>query len=635
MQRFCLTLILLLVSGLTCAGERIHSFHSDIHVRADGGMQVIETIRVAAEGVNIKRGIFRDFPTDYRDRLGHRYRVDFRVISVERDGVNEPWFTEQRGNGVRVYIGRKDVRLPHGDYTYTLTYQTNRQLGFFEDHDELYWNVTGNGWVFAIDEASATVTLPGDIPANDIRVEGYTGYFGDGGQDFHAEVTPDGRARFITTRVLQPEQGLTVVVSWPKGFVTAPELTDQAANLLRDNRSLLIGLLGLFFLVTYYFLVWQRVGRDPDAGVIIPHYTPPKGYTPAAMRFIDHMGYDHKTFATGLVNLAVKGFIEITDDDGDYIIRKKVNPPDQVKKAAGERALMKKLFKVQEKLELEQKNHSTISAAIDAHKASLKRNYERKYFATNSLWVIPGVIASIAMLLFAALSAPVETGQEAGIFMVIWLSGWTFGVFFVLRRAIHAWRGARGFMHIIGAVFATLFALPFVVGEGFGIYVLGESLGFGFVLLLLTVIGTNYAFYNWLKAPTRAGRKLLDKLHGFKMYMEVAEKDELNLRNPPQKTPALFEVYLPFAMALDVEQVWAEKFAAVFQGLAAQGQRYAPAWYHGAHWDGVHTARFSSSLGSSLSSSIASSSTAPGSSSGGGGGGFSGGGGGGGGGGGW
>ena len=136
-----------------------------------------------------------------------------------------------------------------------------------------------------------------------------------------------------------------------------------------------------------------------------------------------------------------------------------------------------------------------------------------------------------------------------------------------------------------GRIFVTLFALPFVVGEGFGIYVLGESLGFGFVLLLLTVIGTNYAFYNWLKAPTRAGRKLLDKLHGFKMYLEVAEKDELNLRNPPQKTPALFEVYLPFAMALDVEQVWAEKFAAVFQGLAAQGQRYAPAWYHGDHWD--------------------------------------------------
>jgi uncharacterized membrane protein len=142
-------------------------------------------------------------------------------------------------------------------------------------------------------------------------------------------------------------------------------------------------------------------------------------------------------------------------------------------------------------------------------------------------------------------------------------------------------------------------------------------------------------FYVWLKAPTRAGRKLLDKLEGFREYLDIAEQDEMNLKNPPDKTPQLFEAYLPFAMALDVEQHWAERFSGVFAHLADKGQAYQPVWYHGSHWHVTEPAGFAGIMGSAVSSAIASSSTAPGSSSGGGGGGFSGGGGGGGGGGGW
>jgi len=145
----------------------------------------------------------------------------------------------------------------------------------------------------------------------------------------------------------------------------------------------------------------------------------------------------------------------------------------------------------------------------------------------------------------------------------------------------------------------------------------------------------NIAFYHWLKAPTMAGRKILDEIEGFRLYLDVAEKDEMNLHNPPKKTPDLFEIYLPFALALDVEQRWAERFASLFAGMEEQGEHHHPGWYSGHHWHHQHLGDFSSALGGSLSSAISSSSTAPGSSSGSGGGGSSGGGGGGGGGGGW
>ena len=136
---------LLLLTGLAQADERILSFHSDIEVNPDRSMIVTETIRVRAEGNKIKRGIYRDFPTRYTDHYGTDYHVGFQVLSVQRDGKAESYHQEDLSNGIRTYIGRSNVYLPQGDYTYTISYRTTKQLGFFTDFDELYWNVTGNG----------------------------------------------------------------------------------------------------------------------------------------------------------------------------------------------------------------------------------------------------------------------------------------------------------------------------------------------------------------------------------------------------------------------------------------------------------------------------------------------------------
>ena len=138
-----------------------------------------------------------------------------------------------------------------------------------------------------------------------------------------------------------------------------------------------------------------------------------------------------------------------------------------------------------------------------------------------------------------------------------------------------------------------------------------------------------------MKRPTLRGRKLLDEMMGFSDYLEIAEKDEMNLRNPPDKTPELFEALLPYALALGVEQAWAEKFASVLAGIrSADGSAWQPSWYHGT-WNTSNLSDTTTHLASGLNSAVSSSVTPPGSSSGGGGGGFSGGGGGGGGGGGW
>ncbi|HKR94408.1 MAG TPA: DUF2207 domain-containing protein, partial [Candidatus Angelobacter sp.] len=140
--------------------ERIRSFDSRITVNTDGSMLVKETIAITSAGESIQHGIYRNFPTSYKDWKGNSYSVLFEIVSVRRDGHSEPYHTEEQKNGVKVYFGSATYDLPPGEHTYEFEYRTNRQLGFFKDHDELYWNVTGNGWQFPIDVVSATVLLP-------------------------------------------------------------------------------------------------------------------------------------------------------------------------------------------------------------------------------------------------------------------------------------------------------------------------------------------------------------------------------------------------------------------------------------------------------------------------------------------
>jgi len=172
--------------------------------------------------------------------------------------------------------------------------------------------------------------------------------------------------------------------------------------------------------------------------------------------------------------------------------------------------------------------------------------------------------------------------------------------------------------------------IAFAVGGGPSPFVIGLIIATGLVIVGFAIL---------MKRPTGIGRKIMDEAAGFRDYLEIAEKDEMNLRNPPEKTPELFERYLPFALAMGVEQRWAERFAAVFAGLRGPGGApYHPSWYNGTLFDGTgnisNFARTTAALTSGLSTAISSSVTPPGSSSGSSGG-FSGGGGGGGGGGGW
>lgn len=618
--------------------ERIISYDSDITINKNGSMEVVEIIKVHCEGVKIKRGIFRDFPTKYEDKYGNNIVIKFEVIEILRGGRRERFHTESQSNGVRVYIGDSNIFLKSGDYTYTIKYKTNRQLGFFEDFDELYWNVTGNGWDFVIEKASVVVNLPNGINRREIKIDGFTGYEGSVGKDYKGEVLSGSKVKLKTTRKLNSTEGFTILVQFPKGFVYEPTTSDKVAYFFQDNIPSVIGLIGVVILIIYYSLIWLKVGKDPKKGTIIPLFEPPSNISPAAARFLTEMGYDNKVFTSAIINLAVKGFIKIEEHNDEYFLVKMENGNGELSK--DEKRLFSKLsFKMKSspiddkeklQLELKQKNHATIQKSIKALKKSLKNSYEKTYFITNLKYFIIGLVISIVILIVATMYASADLT-----FSLVWTTFWSMGVAVLLFTVFKAWRGvvAKGKVKvgsILAALFITLFSIPFVAGEIFGLFLLATE-GSPLLILVIGIIAlANVIFYHLLKAPTLLGRKLMDMIEGFKMYLSVAEVDNLANATIPEKTTELYEKYLPFALALNVENEWSEKFADLFSEIS----NYSPDWYNGAAISTLGAAGFASSLGSSFSSTISSSSTAPGSSSGSSGG-FSGGGGGGGGGGGW
>ena len=620
-------------------GERILSFDSRVVVHADGGMVVEETIRVRSEGHEIKRGIYRDFPTAYQGRQGLKHVTQFQVKEVLRDGRPESFHMKSMENGERLYIGRKDFYLRTGEYTYRITYITDRQIGFFDDHDELYWNVTGNGWIFPLDRATATVELPSGAGQQIIAMDGYTGYEGEHQKLFTVEKGADGTARFETTAMLKSNQGLTIVLSWPKGFVQPPTQAMEARYFLRDAAHVIPGVAGLLILLLYYLHTWSRVGRDPEKGVIFPRYFPPDGLTPASVRYIMEMGYDHKVLTSAVINLAVKGYVKIEQKDDTYVLHKLKEPDAGLSR--GESRLLTDLLGSSKQLELKQKHHSTISTAITQLKSFLKTEYKKQYFLTNSTRIIPGIIISLIAI---GASIAILRANPGVIALIIHSLVWPPVFVLFSRFYIPKWKTflqTRKASHLCVVLIMSPHYLMLTGAVIVILFLLFKTAQATFTVVYVLMILVNVLFYYLMKAPTPLGRKAMDRIEGFRMYLRTAEKDRLNLLNPPERTPELFERFLPYALALNVENQWAEQFADVFAraGSAAGTTVYRSTWYSGRDLDFSRGGGFASAFAGSLSSAISSSSTAPGSSSGfsggGGGGGSSGGGGGGGGGGGW
>ncbi|MBP2674823.1 MAG: conserved rane protein of unknown function, partial [Deltaproteobacteria bacterium] len=492
----------------------IRSFRAAIEVRADASLRVVETIET--EFHRQRHGIYRDIPVRYVDELGKKTAMPVRIDSVT-DASGAAWKHRVEGGGamIRVRIGDPD-RFVDGRQVYVLSYTVENAVLFFPDHDELYWNVTGNGWPVPIESASAAVSVLAGDRSLSVRTGCYTGPRGSRESACDAAGARNG-AVFTSTRPFGAGEGMTIVLGWEKGVVRAPSSLKTGLyriNLYR-NWPFVVPLL----VFGYMFLLWFRKGRDPSAGdPLVVAYAPPeengRPLLPAEIGALIDERLDPKDVTASLVNLAVKGYLKVEEaktpgllfDKTDYTLRKVKDPGGDL--PAFERLLQERIFK----------GRGDVVNASDLKLSFYKELEDLKTAAFKELE---------GMKCFAA---PPEKVQMR-----------------YIRNG--------GLLLFFGTALAAL--LSAFVGGPFTFAPVAPFLS-GFVILV---------FGHYMPVKTLKGAKVLGRIKGFEEFLLRAEKDRLERMNDKN----LFEKYLPYAIALGVSDRWAEAFEGIYQE--------PPRWY--------------------------------------------------------
>jgi uncharacterized membrane protein YgcG len=580
------------------SGWTIRSFVSDYGVLENGEVDVVERIEVDF-GKLSRHGIYRVIPVEYRRLV----RPDLPIpagtvdvgIDVDRvvDGTGEPYEVQvsREGPRTRIRVGSPDFCVT-GPVTYVLHYRLEKgAIAFFDELDELYWQVTGTEWPVPIERVEASVRLPSDralarADSAPWQAHCYAGTAeSTSDADCTAEILSPGFFRFAARRTLQPGEGLTLAAGFPKGIVPGPTPATRAADMLFRYGPLAIPLIVLVLLAW----IWGRYGREPAMGSIAPQWRPPDGLRPGPAGALVDQRADVDDVVATVLDLAVRGHLQIREVPPKFFDRDSI-----AGKLLGSVGLDRRDWELvrlgQDAGELEPFEKEVLRALFDGQAERRLSDLKHEFYKD---------LSKIKEKIYDDL---------------------------VRRRLFPRSPAATRTRWVVMGI------LVLVAGFGLGFLALGA--GYWAVLPALVISGILVIAFSFSMPKMSAeGARVRRHVEGLEEYIRRAEKAEIEFKDAPQKTPELFSALLPYAIALDVSDIWVRQF----EGLLTS----PPAWYVGT-WSGTgsssgwNLAGFSDGLSDFKSSASSTLQSAPGSSgSGSGGGGSVGGGGGGGGGGSW
>lgn len=540
------------------AAEQMGRFDVAIQIGADGWVRVEETIQYEfPEGVP-SRGIIRQIPVEYRIRKSfdelrmteeETRRVRFELLKVQDErGVEIASEVRKQGEYQAIKIGSEDVVFYGGTSTYNISYRVKGVINEFDDHDEFYWNVTGEEWQIPIRSSNVEIQLPGSPDTNQLQVQCFTGIFRSIEKKCSIVGLSHGIVAGQITEALSPNEGFTVVVGFPKGLVAGPTWWEQNGQMILAILILLIPVGVLAWLIRH----WHKHGRDPEGrSTIIAEYEPPDGMLPAEAGAVIDEKADIRDITATIVDFAVRGFLKFRKIETktlgifgktDYELEKVADPlPGSLQEY--ERLIWVNLFVLAEK----KVKLSSLKNSFYVHLPSIREALYTSVVKKGWFLESPDRIRKKYV------------GYGSALFFV------GFGVGWVLSG--------------VGSLLGTVATASLMVS--------------GFMILLAS---------RWMPKKTEKGAVARDWLAGFKDFVITTEHDRMLFHYAPEKSPKTFEKYLPYAMALKIEKQWAE----LFGDIAKQ----PPSWFEGNFANGFTLIAFSNIMGDfskDLSSAIVSS----------------------------
>lgn len=358
--------------------ERIDSFAAKYQINRDGTVNVTETITYNAEGV-AHHGIIRQIRLAKTNNDNQQFQVSATSVSV-----NAPFSDQSTNDQLNLKIGDANTTFT-GQKTYVITYQLSGAITYFTDHDELYWNVTGNNWHFLVAATSATVVLPTPKTVNAIC---YTGPVGSTARNCSAQSSLE-QATFSTVN-LGAGEGLTIVVGFPTGVVDKLEPAPASRPSLLQEILTVLFFVGFYFLLPFGVIVWWFLfGRDPK----VPPgptswFDPPKNQNgrpmlPAEVGLLTDENVDPRDITATIVSLAIRGWLKIKKDGKEYTFTKTAPKKDSDTLVDFEQILYDGLFKYGETSTTSSIKTSFPTSVSKAQKLLYKQLTAENYFDHN------------------------------------------------------------------------------------------------------------------------------------------------------------------------------------------------------------------------------------------------------------
>lgn len=564
MMRALFALLVVLASLPAVAFDYvIDRFHADMTLHRDGTMDVVERIEVQ---FNIpRRGIFRFIPVDLPTGRGTARRMSLTNIEVtDERGDRQTTKVSREGPNVRIRIGDEDIVFPAGKRkTYVIRYTTFGMMNWQDEDEswarsaELYWNVTGNEWDTTIGKTSFKLKFPAQKNEQDVRAVVFAGSYGSTEQ--HLAPTAQGMTRNNQTETmltlglaelevardvpLMPGEGITFALSLPDKAIDKPSPWQQFKLFILPNIGFgipLVALLAMPFL-------WFRHGKDPAGGPMVVQFEPPDGISGSEAGTLLDEKVDQRDIAAGIISLAVKGYLKIHVDEEGLIFKKRVATIEMLEKTAGpELTLFEAELHRKLKAAGPMVTDSDLRSDVAPHLSTLqKKLYEamvhRGYYITDPQ-------TARTMWVIGGAFAMVVLGLAA-----LWIS------------PLHD-------------------PLPSIVG---GVI--------GFVVILL--------YSGLMPRRTKVGALAHKRVQGFEEFIRRARRNEMEWMSQKHPDQAMFEEFLPHAVAFGLTREWARAFEGILHEM--------PSWYVTPHPTGFHYGWFASDLVTVSNSLGAAASTPP------------------------
>jgi len=320
----------------------------------------------------------------------------------------------------------------------------------------------------------------------------------------------------------------------------------------------------------YYVVMWSMIGRDPRPGTIVVEYEPPENLSPSMLRYVWKECFDDRTFWAGVLSLVAKGMAALEVQGDTTLVRAIPTAKNKSALPKEERFLLDKILRgrgdkgMSTRLLDEESGFQAWGMAAVLRQAAVGR-----WFVENREIVITGAALSLVPVYVSARVQRLDQLFVLGWALVLMAPGGFYLVALLphFGDLVRASRNGPKMAIFLRAITLLGLIVTCLAGLVSGAVVLGVNFGLQVWLVTALMVNLDLAFLNLMKAPTADGRKLLDQIEGFRQFLSSVEQLPMDKLGVPSEASSLYEKYLPYAVALEVEQAWSDKFLAMAESL--------------------------------------------------------------------